>query len=100
MSRRRAYSRGCVLSSNDTHCPNSSVPLPQFWEVISDEHGIDANGNYNGDNEMQLERISVYFNDASSKLLNYFTILVSIYDVEYSCNELNCDLHATAFVTV
>ena len=37
--------------------------------MISDEHGIDASGNYNGDNVMQLERLSVYFNDASSNLL-------------------------------
>lgn len=37
----------------------------QFWEVISDEHGIDPTGNYTGDNDLQLERINVYFNEAS-----------------------------------
>lgn len=41
-----------------------SVP-PQFWEVISDEHGIDPSGNYVGDSDLQLERISVYYNEAS-----------------------------------
>ena len=41
-----------------------SVPL-QFWEVISDEHGIDPSGNYVGDSDLQLERISVYYNEAS-----------------------------------
>ncbi|PVD21056.1 hypothetical protein C0Q70_19222 [Pomacea canaliculata] len=39
--------------------------VSQFWEAISDEHGIDAAGNYQGDNDLQLERISVYFNEAS-----------------------------------
>lgn len=41
-------------------------PFPlQFWEVISDEHGIDPSGNYVGDSDLQLERISVYYNEAS-----------------------------------
>jgi hypothetical protein len=34
-------------------------------EVISDEHGIDTNGNYVGDTALQLERIGVYYNEAS-----------------------------------
>lgn len=37
----------------------------QFWEVISDEHGIDPTGVYHGDNDIQLERINVYFNEAT-----------------------------------
>lgn len=37
----------------------------QFWEVISDEHGIDPTGVYNGDSDLQLERINVYYNEAS-----------------------------------
>ncbi|XP_069104157.1 tubulin beta-2 chain-like [Argopecten irradians] len=36
----------------------------KFWEVISDEHGIDPNGQYKGDLDLQLERINVYFNEA------------------------------------
>ena len=36
----------------------------QFWEVISDEHGIDPSGNYVGDSKLQLERIDVYYNEA------------------------------------
>lgn len=42
-----------------------SPVLIQFWEVISDEHGIDPSGNYVGDSDLQLERISVYYNEAS-----------------------------------
>uniref|UniRef100_A0A3B3I175 Tubulin/FtsZ GTPase domain-containing protein n=1 Tax=Oryzias latipes TaxID=8090 RepID=A0A3B3I175_ORYLA len=37
----------------------------KFWEVISDEHGIDPTGTYRGDSELQLERINVYYNEAS-----------------------------------
>jgi len=37
----------------------------QFWEIISDEHGIDATGAYHGDSDLQLERINVYYNEAS-----------------------------------
>ncbi|KAH8381624.1 hypothetical protein KR093_009610, partial [Drosophila rubida] len=38
----------------------------QFWEVISDEHGIDPNGYYHGESDLQHERIDVYYNEASS----------------------------------
>ncbi|KAL0325871.1 UNVERIFIED_CONTAM: Tubulin beta-1 chain [Sesamum radiatum] len=40
----------------------------KFWEVICDEHGVDPTGKYKGDgssSETQLERINVYFNEAS-----------------------------------
>ena len=30
--------------------------------VVSDEHGIDPTGTYQGDSDLQLERINVYFN--------------------------------------
>uniref|UniRef100_A0A8D2NYV3 Tubulin beta chain n=1 Tax=Zosterops lateralis melanops TaxID=1220523 RepID=A0A8D2NYV3_ZOSLA len=38
----------------------------RFWEVISDEHGIDPAGGYVGDSALQLERINVYYNESSS----------------------------------
>jgi len=39
----------------------------KFWEVICDEHGIDPTGKYvsEGGNDTQLERINVYYNEAS-----------------------------------
>ena len=40
----------------------------QFWEVISDEHGIDPTGTYHGDSDLQLERINVYYNEATGKI--------------------------------
>lgn len=35
--------------------------------MISDEHGIDGSGSYVGDNEQQLERINVYYNEGSQQ---------------------------------
>ncbi|KAG8179004.1 hypothetical protein JTE90_014007 [Oedothorax gibbosus] len=35
----------------------------KFWEVISDEHGINPSGEYVGDSPLQLERIKVYYNE-------------------------------------
>ena len=32
----------------------------KFWEVMSDEHGVDPTGTYHGDSDLQLERINVY----------------------------------------
>jgi len=37
----------------------------KFWEVICKEHGIDNVGEYTGENDNQLERINVYFNEAT-----------------------------------
>uniref|UniRef100_A0A182NSW8 Tubulin/FtsZ GTPase domain-containing protein n=1 Tax=Anopheles dirus TaxID=7168 RepID=A0A182NSW8_9DIPT len=44
----------------------------KFWEVISNEHGIDATGAFQGDcGDLQLERINVYYNEASGgKIIN------------------------------
>ena len=42
-----------------------SIVCLQFWEVISDEHGIDPTGTYHGDSDLQLDRISVYYNEAT-----------------------------------
>lgn len=45
-----------------------SILFLQFWEVISDEHGIDPTGTYHGDSDLQLDRISVYYNEATGQL--------------------------------
>ncbi|XP_061551796.1 tubulin beta-4B chain-like isoform X7 [Phycodurus eques] len=37
----------------------------KFWEVISDEHGVDPTGTYHGDSDLQLDRINVYYNEAT-----------------------------------
>ena len=50
----------------------------QFWEVISDEHGIDPTGTYHGDSDLQLERINVYYNEATGDALNFLFELFSI----------------------
>ena len=37
----------------------------RFWEIISDEHGIDSTGKFYGSSDLQLDRINVYFNEAN-----------------------------------
>ena len=32
----------------------------KFWEVISDEHGIDPTGTYHGDSDLQLGKLKTY----------------------------------------
>ena len=46
---------------------NENIIFFQFWEVISDEHGIDPTGSYHGDADVQLERVNVYYNEASGE---------------------------------
>eukprot|EP00158_Paraphelidium_tribonemae_P007426 Partr_v1_DN28237_c2_g1_i5_m75854 putative Tubulin is the major constituent of microtubules. It binds two moles of GTP, one at an exchangeable site on the beta chain and one at a non-exchangeable site on the alpha chain (By similarity) len=50
----------------------------KFWEVISDEHGIDPSGTYQGNTDLQLERINVYYNEASSNRYVPRAILVDL----------------------
>ncbi|OAD57077.1 Tubulin beta chain [Eufriesea mexicana] len=33
----------------------------KFWEVISDEHGLSMDGTFEGDSDLQLQRMNVYF---------------------------------------
>ena len=33
----------------------------KFWEIISGEHGVDTNGVFQGESELQEERIEVIF---------------------------------------
>ncbi|KAI6173882.1 Tubulin beta chain [Aphelenchoides besseyi] len=50
----------------------------KFWETISDEHGIDPEGQYVGDNELQLDRISVYYNEAAAQKYVPRSVLVDL----------------------
>ncbi|XP_048642548.1 tubulin beta-2A chain-like isoform X1 [Marmota marmota marmota] len=50
----------------------------KFWEVISDEHGIDPTGSYHGDSNLQLERINVYYNEAAGNKYVPRAILVDL----------------------
>jgi hypothetical protein len=57
----------------------------QFWEVISDEHGIDPTGSYHGDSDLQLERINVYYNEATGiftfAFLTKYFMPVGLYNI-------------------
>jgi tubulin beta len=38
----------------------------KFWEVLCDEHGIGYAGEYCSDNDAQINRINVFYHEASS----------------------------------
>ncbi|MFS8000426.1 putative purine-nucleoside phosphorylase [Helianthus anomalus] len=37
----------------------------KLWEVVCAEHGINSTGRYQGDTDLQSERVNVYYNEAS-----------------------------------
>ncbi|KAI8665220.1 hypothetical protein LRP88_12748 [Fusarium phalaenopsidis] len=49
-----------------------------FWQTIAGEHGLDTNGVYNGNDHVQLDRINVYFNEASSNKYVPRAVLVDL----------------------
>ena len=74
-SRPRALASCLSAQSAGSNLAFSGIPLDtdllsfcfQFWEVIGEEHGIDWARSYCGDSALQLERISVYYNEAHGK---------------------------------
>jgi len=36
-----------------------------FWESLCGEHGLDFDGQFHGDSDLQLDKINVYFNEAA-----------------------------------
>lgn len=75
----------CLLYRGNRSVLNTclSCLLFQFWEVISDEHGIDPTGTYHGDSDLQLERINVYYCEATGQ---YVCMNISL-------SELNRNFH-------
>ncbi|GAA6004473.1 hypothetical protein JCM10207_000742 [Rhodosporidiobolus poonsookiae] len=50
----------------------------KFWETITEEHGINGQGTYEGDNPLQLERLNVYFNEAAANKYVPRAVLVDL----------------------
>lgn len=50
----------------------------KFWEVVCEEHGIDQTGAFKGESPLQLERIDVYFTEASEKRYVPRSIMVDL----------------------
>ena len=55
------------------HTRSDLLPLPlpflflQFWDLISNEHGIDGVGRYSGSNpNEQLDKVNVYWNEGQN----------------------------------
>ena len=58
-----------VLVSTMSHpCWESrrNVGSVVYREVMSEEHGVQADGAYKGTTDLQLERINVYYNEAAA----------------------------------
>ena len=52
----------------------------KFWEVISDEHGIGQDGIANPESDLQMERVEVYYNEASVE--NKYVPRAVLFDLE------------------
>ena len=52
----------------------------KFWEVISDEHGIGQDGIANPESDLQIERVEVYYNEASVE--NKYVPRAVLFDLE------------------
>lgn len=57
---------GYKVRAKNKHTSFSSIRPFQFWETISQEHGINTEGKYVGNDPLQLERLDVYYNEAAN----------------------------------
>jgi hypothetical protein len=57
------------VSLNQRHAKRTMVHTGLVLvQVVCGEHGVGADGQYEGDSDLQLERINVYFNEANGGL--------------------------------
>ncbi|KAL4831096.1 hypothetical protein H8958_007122 [Nasalis larvatus] len=63
-----------------------------FWEVISDEHAIDSTDSYHGDSNLHLERINMYYNEASvsDAVVEPYNATLSVHLLIESADETFC----------
>ena len=54
----------------------------KFWQIVSEEHGINSNGEYKGTTNLQLERVNVYYNEGGDGCYVPRAVLV---DLEPGC---------------
>lgn len=54
------------------------IRIFQFWEVISEEHGLGPDGHAKEQTSLQKERINVYYNESSSMKYVPRAILVDL----------------------
>ena len=62
---RAAVSLALGRADNARSSPRQKNIPNSFSQVVCDEHGVDPTGTYAGDSDLQLERINVYFNEAT-----------------------------------
>merc|ERR1712184_104563 len=67
----------------------------KFWEVISDEHGIDPTGTYHGDSDLQLERINVYYNEATGGRYVPRAVLMDLSPEPWTPSELDLSVNSS-----
>ncbi|KAJ8790612.1 hypothetical protein J1605_004585 [Eschrichtius robustus] len=70
--------KGAIFTDTSDARPSRGFLYFQFWEVISDEHGIDPTGSHHGDSDLQLERINVYYSEAAGNKYVPRAILVDL----------------------
>ncbi|XP_017329164.1 tubulin beta chain isoform X2 [Ictalurus punctatus] len=67
-----------LRDDNPVNINRTVILLCKFWTVICDEHGIDPTGKYNGNSDLQLDRINVYYNEARGGRYVPRTVLVDL----------------------
>lgn len=59
-----------LFTTFDSHTTSYSISTLYHYsihrEVVSEEHGVTADGTYKGTSDVQLERINVYYNEAQA----------------------------------
>jgi Tubulin/FtsZ family, GTPase domain len=71
----------CCFATDAIVCSNpffSSCLGVKFWEVVSEVHGIEQDGMYKGTSDLQLEHISVYYNEIGANKYVSQDVLINL----------------------
>ena len=74
----RIHSFERKILSRVVKCESLFQVSAKFWEIVADEHGIDPDGYFQGDSDLQLERANVYMVDVGKNKFYPRTILVDL----------------------
>lgn len=67
----------------------------KFWEIISDEHGVDPTGTYHGDSELQVPSLFLVLELATLALwyiLHSLPTIISMFKIGSSCPQCEATL--------
>nr|POE50899.1 tubulin beta-9 chain [Quercus suber] len=74
----KSWFQESICNALNIPCFSCPFNILLFWEVVCTEHSINSTGRYCSDSKLQLERVNVYYNEASSGKFVSCAVLIGL----------------------